>query len=209
MNYEGKKIVNIIFDLGGVLLNIDYDATIQAFEKLGINSFSTQYSQAMQSDLFDHLETGKINAEQFYSGINDLLDAHLEDEEIKHAWNAMLLDLPPHRVELLEKMKGSYKTFLLSNTNAIHFQAYSQIIKRENDLASMDALFNQVYLSHEIGLRKPNKESFEIILEEHNLNPEETLFIDDSLQHVEGARSLNINAHHLREDIGQFIQSLG
>lgn len=189
-----QKIENIIFDLGGVLLNINYQLTIEAFEKLGVTNFVELYSQAQQTSVFDDLETGKIAPKEFYEQIRKLANLPLTDAEIEYAWNAMLLDLPQARIEFLKELKPEYRTFLFSNTNAIHLTAFSNIIEKQHGFRSLDTLFENVYFSHTLGERKPNVSGFLAICEMNNLDKSKTLFIDDSIQHVEGAKAAGIHA---------------
>ena len=193
-----KKIKSIIFDLGAVLLNISYQKTIEEFDKLGIKNSSTFYSKKLQTNIFNLLETGEISESDF---IKEILKYCTEstNTQILYAWNAMLLDLPLHRVELLKQLKKDFNLYLLSNTNSIHITEF------ENKIGSKQykefyQLFDKVYYSHKIGHRKPNAEAFQLIIEENNLIAEEILFIDDSPQHIEGAKKLGIKTYHLLDD---------
>ena len=204
MNLNGIK--NIIFDLGGVILDIDYNLTVKAFEKLGIPNFKAQYSKMSQSNLFDNIETGKISPEEFRNLIREVAEKDVTDAEIDHAWNALILHLPQYRIEILKKLQDNYRLFLLSNTNKIHYDDYSEVIKRENGIEGLEPLFEKTYLSHEMGLRKPNPEIFNVVLNENNLVAEETLFIDDSPQRIASAKTLGIVTYHLEnEDIGELF----
>lgn len=188
----------IIFDLGGVILNIDYHATIRAFLSLGVSDFEERYTQAAQTTLFDDIETGRISPEEFRNGIRGFIESELSDDQIDGAWNAMLLDFPKIRIDILERVQKSHRTFLLSNTNEIHVAQFYQELKREHGLKSLNPLFEKVHLSHEMGLRKPNPEIFQALIDEHGLNPEKTLFIDDSEQHLVGAQQAELITHHLQ-----------
>ena len=115
-----KGIKHIIFDLGGVILNIDYPLTSQAFKQLGVNNFDAVYSQAKQTSLFDDFETGKISPEKFVVQVKNLLDIKCTDDEIITSWNAMLLDFPKERLDLLQQLKNKYTIVLLSNTRMIN-----------------------------------------------------------------------------------------
>ena len=189
-----KIIKNIIFDLGGVLLNIDYDLTLQAFQKLGIKNFDQFYSQAKQSAIFSLLETGKISADMFCNEIRIIGEISSANNNIINAWNSMLLDFPQERFDFLQMIKERYNSFLLSNTNSIHLKALNKIILEKNNVSTLDSYFLETYYSHEIGLRKPHPETFQHVINANNLNPESTLFIDDSIQHVHGARALGIQS---------------
>lgn len=183
-----QGIKNIIFDLGGVLLDIDYTLTIKAFEKLGIKNFELVFSQFKQSRISDLFETGKISEKEFYQNVTKELS--ITRAEFDNAWNAMLLDFPKERFDLLKTIREKYNLYLCSNTNSIHHRAFFDIINQFEE--PFETLFDRVYYSHEVGLRKPNPLIFEHILQENNLKPEETVFLDDSPQHLEGARALGI-----------------
>ncbi len=199
------QVKNIIFDLGGVILNVDYDLSVKKFEELGLADFQELYAQSGQSKLFDDLEIGAIKGDEFIKKIKTKINRQVADEKIKAAWNAMILDYPIERLALLKRLKSKYNTFLLSNTNEIHEQYFIDILSSTTSENSLDPYFHKVYFSHKIGLRKPHPEVFNYILQENNLIAEETLFIDDSFQHIEAAKKLGINAVLLRK--GQTIES--
>lgn len=191
-------IKNIIFDLGGVLLNLDYNRTAEAFKGLGAETFEKIYSQAKQKQLFDEYEKGLISSDAFRGALIDLIEKGPSPREIDVAWNAMLLDLPQERLLLLEKLKKKYRLFLLSNTNDIHITAYSAYLLETFGFPDLSHIFEKEYYSYRVGKRKPDKEIFELVLSENSLKPVETLFIDDSIQHIEGARQAGITAYHLQ-----------
>ncbi len=193
-----KKI--LLFDLGGVLLNIDYQATITAFEKLGIPNFKELYSQANQSGLFDKYETGKISSFQFINGILDVLPKGCTANDVVHAWNTMILDWPKGRLKLLENLASTHDLYVFSNTNELHIEKARRTLTESTDL-QLEDYFNTVFFSHELGDRKPNASAFQKILKIIGAKPEEVLFVDDSIQHVEGAASIGIEAVHLTGEI--------
>lgn len=193
-----KKIKVIIFDFGGVILNINYNKTINAFKKLGIENAEKIYSQKKQSELFNLIETGKISEKEFLLELQKI-SAHKNTEKIKKAWNAMLLDLPKERLNLLSQLKSRYKLFLLSNTNHIHIKEIKK--KLGDDMwGNFANLFDKMYLSHQVKIRKPEKNIFRLILSEQQLNANEVLFIDDSYQHIKAAKKLNFNTYHLKKE---------
>jgi HAD superfamily hydrolase (TIGR01509 family) len=192
-----KNIKTIIFDLGAVLLNINYQLTITEFAKLGVKNTDSFYSKEVQTNLFNDIESGKISADSFLK----LLQKETKNaskNEVRNAWNAMLIDLPKERIELLKQLKQDFPIYLLSNTNSIHISEFRKKIG-ETKYQEFYNLFDKVYYSHEIGFRKPNKEAFQIILDENNFNANEVLFIDDSPQHIEGAKNLGIKTYHLKD----------
>ena len=184
-------IKNILFDLGGVLYHIDYGITIKAFGKLGIKDFHKHFSQQQQNYLFDRLETGKISDKDFIKEIKVLLP-NCTREEIINAWNALLIGMPQENIQLLKDLSKHYRLFLLSNTNLIHINQINKLLYKEYNLKSLDPLFDKVYLSHQIGMRKPNSETFEWVLRDAGILAHETLFIEDSIQHIKGANKVGI-----------------
>jgi putative hydrolase of the HAD superfamily len=190
-------IKNIIFDLGGVILDIDYQKTIDAFKAIGFEDFDQHYTQAQQSGVFDALETGKMTQEAFVVSLQTFLPSTVADHEIISAWNALLLPWDETRLTFVKHLKSNYNLFLFSNTNAIHKAHFDRTLTEQTSLKSLDDLFLKAYYSHSFGHRKPHPESFQLILNENNLKPEETLFIDDSVQHIEGARQVGLTAIHL------------
>lgn len=194
---EGIK--HIIFDLGGVLLNIDYSATEKAFQDLGITDFANRYSQLQQNNFFDDWETGKIGQDDFVKGMQNASSTPLSEVQILKAWNAMLLDFPLRRLQILQQLRLYYDLFLLSNTNEVHEAAFNEILMRSHGFQTIALFFDRTYFSHRVGLRKPGKEIFQQILNENELKPEHTLFIDDSPQHIETAKSLGIQTIYLEK----------
>jgi|SRR5690242_4630724 len=189
-----EPVQNIIFDLGGVILNIDYHRTEKAFIDLGIRNFPELYTQFHASSLFEDLETGKTSPEEFIRALQQQAPHPLSDQQIITAWNAMLLDFPVARLQLLQQLRGQYEIFLLSNTNTIHLEAFNKILMESRGIPSLGALFEKTYYSHLVGLRKPGKEIYELVLQENGLNPADTLFIDDNFQNIEGARATGMQA---------------
>lgn len=194
-----KGIRHIIFDLGGVLLNIDYGLTEMAFIQLGVHNFSDIYSQLKQTSLFDDFEVGKITAQEFINELKLQTGINTPDEEVISAWNAMLLDLPLRRLQILEQLRRHYDLLLLSNTNEIHEQAFNKIIYHAHGVRHIGEFFDRTYLSHRIGMRKPDSEVFERILAENGLQKEHTLFIDDSPQHIKGAEGVGLHTIWLKQ----------
>lgn len=187
-----NKIKNIIFDLGGVIINIDYSLLIQAFSTIGLPHFEAYFSQKAQKEVFDLYEKGLISSQDFREELKKQCKIGTSDNDIDAAWNSMLLDIPQERLELLKNIKNNYRTFLLSNTNEIHMLFINDYLFKTFDTADFTGYFEKVYLSYEIKMRKPDVEIFEFVINENNLKKEETLFIDDSVQHIESAKTLGL-----------------
>lgn len=193
----------VIFDLGGVLLDIDYKATENALRGLLGPRSERYYQQTKQSPLFDDLETGRIEPHQFHQSICDLVGAPLSPAAINEAWNAMLGRLPIARMKFVQKVAERRRVFLLSNTNAIHKAAFDKIIAEDLAGQNFDAYFEAAYYSHLVGLRKPHPEVYRFVTDRHGLDPARTLFIDDNRDNVEGARQAGLQAFHLQGDLLQ------
>ncbi|WP_295233555.1 HAD family phosphatase [Sediminibacterium sp.] len=196
-----EPIKNIIFDLGGVFLNIDFQLTNQAFIKLGVPHFNEMFTQHFSNPLFELLETGKITEEEFYEAFRQESKMHLTNEQIKTAWNALLLDFPPERIDWLENIGKKYQIFLFSNTNQIHYNHFISNFANQYPGKNFDAFFQKAYYSQNLGLRKPYPESFQAILDEQGLLAEETLFIDDTIKNVESAEKLGLQTIHLKHPL--------
>jgi len=201
-----SKLRNIIFDLGGVLLNIDYQATASAFHQLGVPDFNIWFSQYHANELFSGLETGIQEEEAFVKQIQSLLPNPVSANAILDAWNAMLLDFRSSSIAFLPQLAKTHRLFLLSNTNEIHLRAFQTKYETVYDGKKLDDLFEAAYYSHRIGFRKPSPESFQFVLNTNRLQPQETLFIDDSLPNIEAAQTLGIKTIHLLQ--GLFIEEL-
>lgn len=189
-----KGIQNIIFDLGGVILDIDFTLTIQAFEHLQIKS--SDFFSVNQPHFLTQLETGEISPEEFYDAVRDFSKKNISNNKIRDAWNALLLTTPKERIDAIKRLKNNFQIYLLSNTNQIH-QDYFTEYYRKNHQVLFEELFHKDYYSHQMGLRKPNLQIFDTVIKNHNLFPGETLFIDDSLANIEGAHNAGLKTWHL------------
>ena len=190
-----KKIKNIVFDLGGVLVDLDFKAAINGLQQTGFANVKEQLMAFDQGGIFQKFELGEMTAEEFRTAIRENSTVTLTDEEIDALWNAMLLEIPREKLELILDLRGKYMVYLLSNTNSIHWDyvcknAFNYRGFRVNDY------FEETFLSYEMHLAKPNKAIFEKVLHDANLLPEETLFIDDSEANCKAAEEVGIHAHH-------------
>ncbi|MEN9686457.1 MAG: hypothetical protein RLZZ28_2243 [Bacteroidota bacterium] len=193
-----QPIKNIVFDLGGIFMNLDYHLTEKAFVDLGIVSFPQMYTQHHANPMFEDFETGKISTQAFYEAFRKSSNSHLSDEQIKTAWNAMLLDFPAERLRWLTEIGKKYQVYLFSNTNQIHYEAFIKIVHATTGINNFNDFFIKAYYSHELGLRKPYVASFKKILEEQKLVAAETVFIDDTLKNIIGAKEAGMQTIHLQ-----------
>lgn len=206
-----SSIRNIIFDLGGVLLEIDYDKTTEAFRKLGLKKPEEAFTKYRQAELFQEFEKGNISAASFINQLHREIP-HTSEAKLTEAWCAMLGNMPNISLTILEKLKArGYRIFLLSNTNSIHKEAFEKHIRIEHGAEKFFAPFERVYYSHMMGMRKPDKIIFETVLTENNLKAEETLFIDDTEGHIAGALKVGIRGLHLKKmcDLPSLLREAG
>lgn len=195
-----NNLKNIIFDLGGVFLDVNYQKTKEAFENLGIKNFDDYFMQHQSNPLFASLEKGLISNEFFFNGFREETKSQLTDAEITHAWNAMLGDFFVDAIEWLNYIKDKYNIYIFSNTNQLHHDnfipKFLSVFHR-----SFDDIFVKTYYSHELHLRKPDKESFEAILQRENILAKETLFIDDTEINTKAAKQVGLQTIHLKKNM--------
>ena len=208
-----EDLEGVILDFGGVLYDIDYDAPPVAFARLGDPEFASLYHQASQSKWFDQLEMGTLSRESFYGHLKARCHAGTTTEEVHAAWCCILTGMPPARAASVEALGRKTRLFLLSNTNAIHAEVFeADLVANLPDASAFWGAFEQAHYSHDLGIKKPHPETFLAVCEKHGLAPGRTLFLDDSIQHVEGADKAGLHAHHLdlsREDFGGWLSRMG
>ncbi|WP_019948688.1 HAD family hydrolase [Hymenobacter aerophilus] len=187
-----QKLPHLLFDFGGVIINIDYNRTLEAMRQLGSG---IEFTQAAQAELFDQLETGHISATEFRDGLRAHYGLQATDAQLDAAWHAMLLDVPAERLALIAELRAQgYQTALLSNTNDLHITEINRRLKAQYGLQHGIAdCLDRVFYSQQVGLRKPGEEIFRHALREMNWRPADTLFIEDSPQHIETARRLGLH----------------
>jgi len=192
-----SNIKNLILDLGGVVLDVDYHKMVDAFKSYNIPDFDKHFTQAQQADIIDRFEEGKCTIEEFRNGIRDLVGVNLTDKQIDDAWFSMILELPKERIQLIGLLKLKYNIYLFSNTNELHIEMLKKKYEEQFGFDIFTFLFNKSYFSNEIKMRKPHPESFQWILDDAGIKAEETLFIEDSPQHIEGAKKVGLNTYWL------------
>jgi HAD superfamily hydrolase (TIGR01509 family) len=193
-----QHIKNILFDLGGVILDIDVHATLKGFYELGFPSELLQYPNNMTSDLFFRYETGKLGTVEFRNEIRKITGLDFSDEELDKAWNAMILRIPTERTQLIEKLKGRYELYMLSNTSPLHVPVFEQMYLEKAGKPMKD-FFNKIYYSFEIGWHKPDNGAWEYVIKDAGIVPEETLFLDDNIHNIKASQELGFQAIHIHE----------
>lgn len=194
-----QPIRNIIFDFGGVILDIDPLLTLHELKNLGVDDLDIFQSPIFQQDVMQKFERGILTPEVFRDKVRDFIGIPLCDQDIDDAWNALLLDIPKERIKVLEDVKKNYPIFLLSNSNEIHYDVYLRDLQLRFGYREFDQLFTKAYFSFDLHLSKPNPEIFEFVMHQHKLIPEETLFIDDTAEHIEVASNLGFRVYQLQK----------
>ncbi len=194
-------VKNIIIDMGGVILDIDYTLTAKAFEKMGVPDFEKLFTQANQSVFIEEFERGNLSPEEFRKQVCKLTSKSFEENEIDKAWNALILEPKISRIASLRALSACCDLYLLSNNNAIHYNQCIATINTMLNFEEFSSLFKKSYYSHLIKQRKPDAASFEYVLQENNLNKEETVFWDDSVQHLAAAAALGLRTQRIDSQI--------
>lgn len=186
------NIKNIVIDLGVVLLNLAPARCFDKFRKLGITNIEKLVDAKYKYGLFLELEKGLVSPAEFRDGLREITGKkELTDKQIDAAWNSFLLDIPASKLDLLLNLRQNYMVYLLSNTNAIHWQWVC-----ENDFTykgfRAEDFFEKMYLSFEMHQVKPDVEIFQMLLADSGIDPKETFFIDDAEENCRMAESLGI-----------------
>ncbi len=187
----------IIFDLGGVVVDLDLSLTVNAFKEKGISNVEEYISHGLHSDIFLKLEIGEITEREFYDRISALAGNHIPDEAIREAWCAMLTGIPDERVRIIEKLKKDHKVILLSNTNSIHLSHFDGMA---SGYESLSDLFDEVYYSFRLHDHKPNISVFRKIIDLEALDPVKTLFVDDAQKNIAAAREAGMQTMLITSD---------
>lgn len=190
---NGKNIKNLVFDFGNVLVNLDKERCVEQFEKLGLNKVNELISHSFKEGFFQDYELGVISTEEFREHIRSLTDKALKDEDIDNAWNSFLVDIPPRKLMLLLELRKKYMVYLLSNTNDLHWQWSCEKLFPYKGF-DVNSYFEKTYLSFEMKLSKPDSKIFQAMIKDSGIDPEETLFIDDSVDNCLAAETLGIRS---------------
>jgi glucose-1-phosphatase len=194
-----QQLRTVIFDLGGVIVDLDVEKTMKGFAQLSGFSLQKVKDLYASQQIFRDFEKGLITETDFRQGLRNLFSSDkVTDEEIDRVWNGMLLGAPRSRLQFMQALKDRYLVVILSNTNSIHVrEMYERILPRFANAASFEPFVHQVYFSHDIHLCKPDHEVFRFVLNAHNLLPQETVFLDDNLDNLAAAQDLGINVEHI------------
>jgi len=193
-----KNISTLIFDFGGVLINLDINQCILNFKQLGLENFEQYLNNFAQSGFFSKLEKGEISATEFRSEIRKLTPETLTDKQIDEAWCSFLLEIPDEKLTMLIELRKKFRVVLLSNTNIIHFPNSERELFLKTGKKMAD-YFDKCYLSYEMKMAKPDKEVFESILKAENVQASTCLFLDDGLKNTLQAQKLGMQTYLVAE----------
>lgn len=187
-------ITTLIFDFGGVIINLDLNLCIRNLKNAGALHVDKYLSNFGQSGFFLQWEKGEINLQEFRNAVRGISESEPDDKTIDEAWCSFLQDIPEERIRLLEKLKGRYRLLLLSNSNPLHIE-----VSARNEFKKygyeIDDIFEKTYISYELGLTKPDPEIFSFILRDLNIKPETCLFLDDGEKNIKTAQSLGFDTY--------------
>ena len=193
------KIKNIIFDFGGVILDIDPQLTINEFINLGLKDPEKLLTSGFMEDIAAKFERGILTPEVFRAKLRSFLQVDTTDQQLDEAWNALLFDIPSERIAVIEQVKKHYLTLLLSNSNEIHYDLFVRDLQLRFGYREFDELFHKAYFSFDLHLSKPNPEVYEFVINQHDLDPGKTLFIDDREDNIEVAQQLGFKTYLLQK----------
>lgn len=193
-----SPVTTLIFDFGGVIINLDLPECIENLKNLGFENVEQFLSNFGQKDFFLQYENGQINTAEFRARIRENTSSALTDDEIDAAWCSFLCDIPASKVQLLKELRKKYRLLLLSNTNPLHIEhSASKALEPYN--TSLNELFDKLYLSCEMGLTKPSEAIFEALLSDAGLTAEECLFLDDGPKNIETAQRMGFQTYFVKQ----------
>lgn len=206
-----SQIKAIVFDFGNVIINIDVPLTTKAFAQLTGKKEAVVEQRLLDFQIFKRYESGLFSDDEFRETMRQTLGYPLNDHEIDTAWNALLLDIPKDRIELLQELRYQYPLYLLSNTSNIHIVESTNILRREHGVDSLDELFNEVFLSYEMKLWKPDKAIYQAVLDKTGFQAHEILFLDDNVKNIESAKEMGIQTILVEppKSITEYFSELG
>lgn len=209
-----QPIKNIIFDFGNVLIDLNIPRTTEKFQELLQEEFEASFAKSHAAAVFDRYEVGHLTEEEFVAILQQSTNRSITPQQVLEAWNGMLVGIPAHRLTLLERLRNDYKVFLLSNTNATHLDWVDAHLQAEHKMTMAEfneRFFDKTYYSHLIRLRKPGREIYDFVLNDAGLKAEETLFIDDNADNIEGAKLAGLQTilHSIGAEIVDVLEEQG
>lgn len=201
-------IKNLIFDFGGVIIDIEPIRVGQSFKEMGVKNIEKVHEAAIAKGLYIDLEKGLITPAEFRDGLRAVSGLKLTDQQIDDAWNSMIIAFPKSRFDLMNELKKNYNVYLLSNTNEIHYRYFNQYLNKNMGAKSLEDFFTRCFYSHQMKMRKPDQEIFIKMIDDLKIKPSETLYFDDISENVTAASELGIHGivHPVDEEINQYFE---
>ncbi len=202
-----SSIKNIIFDLGGVVIDLDRDRCVESFTRIGFPDADKLVDCYHPADFFNDLERGKLTKEEVYDIIREKAQKPISDEDIQRAYGDILVEIPLYKLRLIESLrKRGFKIYALSNINPIVIDKVRELFAADGK--QMEDYFDKAYLSYEVKSLKPDPEIFEILIADSGINPEETLFIDDSDRNIMAGKEFGLQLYlaSAREDYSHLFE---
>lgn len=198
-----KKLENIdflIFDLGNVIIDIDYAFTVNKLKDLLAVEKHSLTDRFFPAKFHKEFEKGRISAEEFRNAVRNHFQEDWSDPLIDELWNSLLKHIPKERIDLIKALSKDFGLAVLSNTNSIHVDKLDQILLEDTGEASLGILFDRVFFSHEMGMSKPDEEIYKSVIKELGVQPERILFFDDLLENLNGAKKVGLKTFHINHD---------
>jgi glucose-1-phosphatase len=200
-------IKNLIFDFGGVIIDIEPIRVGQSFREMGVKNIEKVHGLAVSRGLYLDLEKGLITPAGFRDGMREVSGLNFTDEQIDNAWNSMIINFPRSRFDLIKQLKENYNVYLLSNTNEIHYNYFNQYAINHLGVKCLDDFFTRCFYSHKMKMRKPDLDIYIKMLETVKIDPSESLYIDDLEENILAGREVGIQGivHHPGEEVNQYF----
>ncbi len=196
---DPSGIDTLIFDLGNVIIDIDYDVMIAAFRQIAARDFSELITYTHQDHLFSRYERGDISSAEFREALRPYLRHSVSDTEIDQAWNAILYHYPSAKFDRLRELRHRYRVYALSNINEIHLTDIDRYVSSHLQAPDMRSYFDHAYYSHELRTRKPESHIYQHIIDHAGIDPQRSLFIDDKQENTDAAAALGFQVYHLTD----------
>lgn len=190
-----SALKNIIFDLGGVIIDLDRNQAVRSFEAIGVEDAGELIDPYEQKGIFQELETGRIGVEEFCDKLREHIGKDLPSEDIKRAWMGFIVDTPQYKLDYILGLRDRYKVYLLSNTNPIIQLDWAQTERFTEAGRPINAYFDKLYTSYEIGITKPDRRIFDYMIQDAGIDPAESLFVDDGKKNIEVAEQLGFHTY--------------
>ncbi len=195
LNYRDYD--TLIFDLGNVIIDLDEEGVVQKFSQLNGWTSIEILDLVSKMEIFDQFEKGEVDPISFYDAVNESFLLNISYDQFVGIWNSMLLRLPEGKLHLLNKLVSTHRVLILSNNNALHKPACDEMIKEVSGGKYLTEYVTEAHYSHEMGMRKPDAEIYQKIIDTHSLNPQKSMFFDDKPENISAANKIGIKGVHL------------